>query len=221
KEIVFVRDIFTPKKQAYVLYTNNNLQKWYDLNTSSGHTRFPVLNSNMNVKGVVTSKDVIGKASTAKIDKVMTKHPHVVQLKTSLAYVAHMMIWEGIEMVPVVDKSNEFQGLVSRNDVIKALQQTQRQPQLGETIEEIATRSMEAVDSETNVYKTKITPQMTNRLGTLSNGVFTILFTEASKRLLLFMKKGDLVIENISIYFMKPVQIDSVLYIYPKLLETG
>src|SRR5699024_9900640 len=132
-----------------------------------------------------------------------------------------MMIWEGIEMVPVVDNSNEFQGLVSRNDVIKALQQTQRQPQIGETIEEIATRSMEVVDSETNVYKTKVTPQMTNQLGTLSNGVFTILFMEASKRLLLFMKKGDLVIENISIYFIKHVQIDSVLYIYPKLMETG
>src|SRR5699024_1815162 len=194
---------------------------WYDLNERSGHTRFPVLNANMRVKGMVTSKDVIGKASAMKIDKVMTKHPHVVQLKTSLAYVAHMMIWEGIEMVPVVDTSNEFQGLVSRNDVIKALQQTQRQPQVGETIEEIATRSMEVVEGDEHVYRTKVTPQMTNQLGTLSNGVFTVLFTEASKRLLLFMKKGDLVIENISVYFMKPVPIDSILLIYPKLLETG
>src|SRR5699024_8293532 len=221
KEIVFVRDIFTSKEEAYVLYTNDILQKWYELNEYSGHTRFPVLTTNSRVKGIVTSKDIIGKKTITKVEKVMTKNPHAVQLKTSLAYVAHMMIWEGIEIVPVVNASNQFQGLVSRKDVIKALQQTQRQPQVGETIEEIATRSMEVAEGETTVYQTRVTPQMTNQLGTLSNGVLTVLFTESSKRLLLYLKKDDLVIESISVYFMKPVPIDSILLIYPRLLEAG
>src|SRR5699024_3453245 len=109
KEIVFVRDIFTSKEEAYVLYTNDILQKWYELNEYSGHTRFPVLTTNSRVKGIVTSKDIIGKKTITKVEKVMTKNPHAVQLKTSLAYVAHMMIWEGIEIVPVVNASNQFQ----------------------------------------------------------------------------------------------------------------
>ncbi|HLR02440.1 MAG TPA: DRTGG domain-containing protein [Virgibacillus sp.] len=221
KEIVFVRDIFTPRERAYALYAKDTLYRWYELNEQSSHTRFPVLDNSMRVKGIVTSKDIIGRKPDTQVAKVMTKNPHVVPLQTSLAYVAHMMIWEGIEIVPVVNKSNQFQGLVSRNDVIKALQQTQRQPQVGETIEEIVTRSMEVVEGETCVYRSRVTPQMTNQLGTLSSGVFTVLFTEASKRLLLYIKKGDLVVENISVYFMKPVPIDSLLLIYPHLLEAG
>lgn len=221
KEIVFVRDIFTPKEAAYVLFTDDIIKKWYEMNETSGHTRFPVLNGNMRVKGIITSKDLIGKDKNLKLDKAMTKNPFFVQLKTSLAYVAHMMIWEGIEIAPVVDSSHYLEGIVSRQDVIKALQQAQKQPQIGETIDEIATRSMEVAENEKNVFKTKVTPQMTNQLGTLSNGVFTVLLTEASRRLLLRVKKGDLVVENLSIYFMKPVSIDSELFIYPQLLEAG
>lgn len=221
KEIVFVRDIFTPKEASYVLFTNDPIEKWHTLNKSSGHTRFPVLDNDMRVKGIMTSKDIIGHDKNIKADRVMTKQPYFVDLQTSLAYVAHMMIWEGIEMVPVVDTSNHFCGIVSRKDVIEALQQAQRQPQTGETIDEIATRSMETVDSEKSVFRTSVTPQMTNQLGTLSNGVFTVIMTEASRRLLSHIKKGNLVVENVSIYFMRPVPIESELFIYPRLLEAG
>ncbi len=62
---------------------------------------------------------------------------------------------------------------------------------------------------------------MTNHLGTLSYGVFTTIVTEAATRALRLHKRGDLVVENITIYFIKPVQIDSVIDIKPKLLEIG
>lgn len=221
KEIVVVDDIFTPVEETFYLQTKDVLEKWYSFNEQSTHTRFPVVDDKQRVVGMVTSKDVIGKDMKTVVEKIMTKRPHVVQSKTSLAYVAHMMVWEGIEVMAVVDQSNILQGIVSRQDVLKALQQIQRQPQVGETIDDIISRNLETLDAEQTIFQTDITPQMTNQLGTLSNGVFTSLLTEASSRLLSQVKKGDLVIENITIYFMKPVQIDSKIIIKPNLLEVG
>ncbi|ASN05002.1 DRTGG domain-containing protein [Virgibacillus necropolis] len=221
KEIVVVDDICTPVEHAYYLDSKDLLEKWYTLNDLSTHSRFPVVDEKLRVMGMVTSKDIIGKNGQTPIEKVMTKRPHVVQTKTSLAYVAHMMVWEGIEVMPVVDQSNKLLGVVSRQDVLKALQQIQRQPQVGETIDDIIGRNLESLDTEQTIFQANITPQMTNQLGTLSNGVFTSLISEASSRLLLQAKKSDLVVENITVYFMKPVQIDSKIIIKPKLLEVG
>ncbi|TQS76258.1 CBS domain-containing protein [Ornithinibacillus gellani] len=221
KEIVFVGDIFTPFQQTYYLRKNDHVRAWYELNADSKHTRYPVIDDHNRIVGMVTSKDIIGVREDAIIDSIMTKNPLVVQQKTSLAYVAHMMVWEGIELVPVVDQSNTLRGVISRQDVIKALQQIQRQPQIGDTIDDIVASNMKVEDGEETVYRTKVIPQMTNQLGTLSNGVFTALITEASSRLLLYLNKGDFVVENLTIYFIKPVPIDSQLVIKPVLLEAG
>ena len=50
-----------------------------------------------------------------------------------------MMVWEGIELLPVVEEGNKLQGIISRQDVLQALQMIQRQPQVGETIDDIVT----------------------------------------------------------------------------------
>ncbi|SHF78588.1 DRTGG domain-containing protein [Ornithinibacillus halophilus] len=221
KEIVFVGDIATPVEEARYLNTGDWVTDWYQLNEESTHTRFPVLDEQQRVVGIVTSRDIIDKARDLPIEKVMTKTPIVVQEKTSLAYIAHMMVWEGIEVVPVVNQSQVLQGVVSRQDVLKALQQIQRQPQIGETIDDIVSSNMEEVEGEETAYEAKVIPQMTNQLGTLSNGVFTSLVTEASNRLLQKLKKGELVVENLTVYFLKPVPIDSVVQVKPSLLEAG
>ncbi|SET44908.1 Predicted transcriptional regulator containing CBS domains [Oceanobacillus limi] len=221
KEIVFVGDIFTPSDEAFSLTAKDTVKRWYELNEQSKHTRFPVLDDKQRVIGIVTSKDIIGRESDLLIEKVMTKNPIVVQSKTSLAYVAHMMVWEGIEVVPVVDQSSVLQGVVSRQDVIKALQQIQRQPQIGETIDDIVSSNMIELEDEAPTYQAKVIPQMTNQLGTLSNGVFTSLVSEASSRMLAHVKKGELVVENLTVYFIKPVPIDSYVILKPKLLEAG
>lgn len=221
KDIIFVGDIFTPFEDVHFLYTDDTVRRWYMLNTDSTHTRFPVVNHSRRVSGVVTSKDVVGQDEDTRIEKIMTRSPLVVQEKTSLAYVAHMMVWEGIEVVPVVDPTEKLLGIVSRQDVLKALQQMQRQPQVGETIDDIVSSNLTAVEGKSTVFKTEVIPQMTDSLGTLSNGVFTSLITEASRRLLLMKNKCEMVAENITIYYIEPVQIDSKVTIHPRLLEAG
>jgi predicted transcriptional regulator len=224
KEIVLVEDILTPLDDTVFLKNTDTIEKWHKYNHETGHGRFPVVDSQMKVVGIITSKDVMGRENSLPIDKLMTKQPMTVNEKTSVASASHMMVWEGIEVLPVVNQSNKLQGIISRQDVLKALQMIGRQPQVGETIEDIITNQFEEITSEVKgevVYRCGVTPQMTNYLGTISYGVFTTIVTEAANRVLRSYKKGDLVVENITIYFIRPVQIDSMIDIKPKVLEVG
>lgn len=220
KEIIIVDDIYTPLDETYILNEGDTIEKWYQLNNQTKHSRYPVIDDDKRVVGIVTSKDIIGKPENLKIDKVMTKQPISVQTTTSLASAAHTMVWQGIELLPVVDEQNIFQGVITRQDVIKGLQNNQRQPQIGETIDDIVQKQLH-YDSDLFTFTTEVTPQMTNQLGSLSYGVFASLITEVVNQILKQQKTGDMVIENISIYYMKPVQIGSHLTIVPQILELG
>jgi len=222
KEIVLVEDILTPKTETVSLHTSDKVEKWYEHNTETGHGRYPVVDNQSKVVGMVTAKDIMGQDPNTLIEKVMTKQPMTVNGKTSVASVSHMMVWEGIEMLPVVDQSNRLQGIISRQDVLKAMQMIGRQPQVGETIDDIVTNQFVDISADGEaIYQCEVTPQMTNHLGTISYGVFTTIVTEAASRVLKSFKKGDLVIENMTVYFMRPVQIDSLMEIHPRVLEVG
>ncbi len=222
KEIVLVGDILTPVDQTVSLFVKDTVNDWLEKNRQTLHSRFPVLDHQQKVQGMVTAKDIMGQEKNTAIEKVMTKNPLTVNEKTSVASAAHMMIWEGIELLPVVDEQNRIQGIISRQDVLKALQMTQRQPQVGETINDTIANQLDLSGSKgEEVYKFEVTPQMTNQLGTISYGVFTALVTEAANQAMRSQKKGDIVIENITIYFIKPVQMESLLEIHPKVLEVG
>lgn len=224
KEIVLVEDILTSINDTIYLKTTDTIEVWHEKNRETRHSRFPVVDHQMKVQGMVTSKDVMGIADTTSIEKIMTKNPMTVTGKTSVASCAHSMVWEGIEVLPVVDDNNRLEGIISRQDVLKALQMIQRQPQVGETIDDIVTNQLVVTKGKTkneDVLRCEVSPQMTNSIGTISYGVFTTIVTEAANGVLRGYKKGDLVVENMTIYFLKPVQMDSVLEIYPKVLEVG
>ncbi|MGM0843960.1 MAG: DRTGG domain-containing protein [Bacillota bacterium] len=224
KDIVLVEDILTTEDQTAFLHVGDTLEDWYEKNQSTFHSRFPVIDRNRKVHGMATSKDVMGQEKSVLIEKVMTKKPITVRANTSVASAAHTMIWEGIEVLPVVDDQNRLQGIISRQDVLKAMQMIQRQPQVGETIDDNITSNMSTTDTKDSVethYKFPVTPQMTNGLGTMSYGVLTTLVTEAANRALKYYKKGDLVVENMTVYFIRPVQMESVIDIRPKVLDIG
>jgi predicted transcriptional regulator len=224
KEIVLVEDILTSIEKTIYLTSHDTVAKWHDYNVKTGHSRYPVVDAHFKVLGMVTSKDIIGHDHTVSIEKIMTKHPMTVNEKTSVASASHMMVWEGIEVLPVVNQYNKLQGIISRQDVLKALQMIGRQPQVGETIDDLVTNQFIDVSKDMkneDIYKCEVTPQMTNYLGTISYGVFTTIVTEAANRVLRSYKKVDLVVDNITIYFIKPVQIDSTIEIRPKVLEAG
>lgn len=224
KEILLVEDIVIPIDKTYYLRRTDTIANWMGLNSRSSHTRFPVIDDNFKLEGIVTSKDIINQDMKRPIEKVMTKNPISVAPKTSVASASHIMIWEGIELLPVVDDQNKLIGIISRQDVLKALQTNQRQPHVAETIDNIISNHLHNGESKNKVesnYSFEISPQMTNHHGTISYGVFTSIIIEAANRAFRSIKKGELLMENITIYFLKPVQIDNTIEVHPKVLEIG
>src|SRR5699024_10900035 len=137
----------------------------------TSHRGFPVINDARNVIGMVTAKGVDSEDEALSVDKIMAKKPITIHAETSLAYVADLMVWEGIELIRVVGSAHDLQGLVSRQDVLKALNEVQRQPQVGETIHDLSSQGLKTVEGKPTVFETDVTPQMTNQIGTLSYGV--------------------------------------------------
>lgn len=222
KEIVLASDILIPISKTYFLHATDRIEKWHEYNQKTNHSRYPVVDDNLRVVGVVTSKDIIGMDKHLLIEKVMSKSPITVNEKTSVASCAHMMIWEGIELLPVINQSHKLLGILTRQDVLKSLQMIQKQPQVGETFDDLITAGLTEIKESHDVkYRCEVTPQMTNYLGTVSYGVITTLVTESASRALRKVKKGDLVVENITFYFIKPVQIEHTIEIVPKVLEVS
>jgi predicted transcriptional regulator len=222
KEILMVEDVIKTSNRPVYLRADDTISRFHELLRETSHSRYPVTDDKDRVVGMVTAKDVMGFPPDEKIEKVMTKNPITVNLKTSLASAAHEMVWEGIELLPVVDDYRKIIGVISREDVIKSLHYMQKQPQVGETIQELSFRgfSEEGTNGET-VFSGQITPQMTDSLGMLSTGVCTTLMTEAAIRALRRKRRGDLTIQNVTLYFLKPVQIESHVKIQPRILDLG
>ncbi|PRX40993.1 putative transcriptional regulator [Planifilum fimeticola] len=223
KEILLVEDVIARDHKPVYLKVDDPVARFHEKVKETGHSRYPVVDDGGKVQGMVTAKDVVGHDSTERIERVMTRNPITVTPKTSLASAAHEMVWEGIELLPVVNDQRRLLGVISRQDVIKSLQYMQKQPQVGETINDIIFRGFEEVREKngTLVFRGKVTPQMSDSLGTLSIGVLTGLMTEAAIRILRRHRRGDLVTENLTIYSLKPVQLESEVELIPRVLEMG
>ncbi|MGG1519639.1 DRTGG domain-containing protein [Paenibacillus oryzisoli] len=223
KKIMLVEDILASGVTISALKANSTLKDWQRLSEDTGYSRFPVVDEWNRIIGVVTSKDMVGAHTLQTVDKLMTRNPLTVTPQTSVASAAHMMVWEGIELLPVVDGNRKILGVLNRSDVLKAMQYIQKQPQNGETFEDLIWSGLEEVRDEkgTLQFHGVITPQMTNHLGTVSEGVLTTLMTQAAYRIVQEFKKGDLVMDNMSTYFLKPLQIDAKIEIKPTIIEVS
>ncbi|WP_414042725.1 DRTGG domain-containing protein [Macrococcus sp. EM39E] len=218
KEVLTAQDILIKLDETSYLKETDSIHDWHALSESSKHTRFPVLDANNKLSGMVTSKDIFNQNPSEKIKKVMTKSPVTVNLNTTVASCAHIMIWESIELLPVVSRYNNLIGIVSREDVLKAMQSADRQPHMGDTFNDQVLKKMKFNNDQISV---QITPQMSNQYGSLSKSVFLAIIEESVKFHMKRSIRGDVLIDSINIFFIRTVQIDSVLDVEVKLLDMG
>ena len=223
KEVVIVEDILVPIEKTYYLNETYTIADLLRLNDESGHGHFPVVDAQGKVSGVITSKDIIGQVPTEPIFNVMTRNPITVGEKVTVAAAARILIWEGIDFLPVVNDDYELRGVVSRQDVLKALHLDQKQPQNSETIEDITLANFSEHTDENGilVYECGLSPQMSSALGTLSIGVCTTIIMEAVSRCIHQKRRGTYKIENTVIYYLKPIEIEGILTIQPNILSLG
>ncbi|WP_318614226.1 DRTGG domain-containing protein [Sporosarcina sp. YIM B06819] len=219
KEILLVEDILTPLPETITLSTKDKVFHFNEVNRKTSHSGYPVIEKGGKLVGIITSRDAIGKSEDELIEKVMTRHPITVTGKTSVASAGHSMIWEGIDLMPVVTDAGMLAGIISRQDVLKAFQMTHRQPQQGETIDDIVKTQMKTSTDQQMTVEFTVIPQMTNQFGSLSYGALTTLLTEAGNRAIKMRKRGESVPENMTLYFIKHVQLGSIVVVEPRILH--
>ncbi|GMA53017.1 hypothetical protein GCM10025857_43740 [Alicyclobacillus contaminans] len=81
KDILLVGDIYMPLEKTRYLTTADSIKDYRALSEESQHSRYPVVNKNMRVVGIITAKDVLGKSDAQLIERVMTKEPRMVKKK--------------------------------------------------------------------------------------------------------------------------------------------
>jgi predicted transcriptional regulator len=145
KDVVRVRDVMV--KNPYYLDERATVGDWRKLVRATRHSRFPVVNGDGEVIGIVTTNDVADLKDEVSIREVMTKDPITVGPETPVAHAAHLMVWEGIELIPVVE-DKKLLGVISRQDAIKAFRSLSLQPQIAETVDSL-------IMDHFNVFKTE------------------------------------------------------------------
>lgn len=219
KEIVRIETIYTPIEETYFLNKDHSVFDYRLLNQKSQHQRFPVVHSGKRLVGIVTAKDVLGKEDPISIEKVMTKNPAYAKKHMSVASIGHTMIWDGLEIMPVVSDDMTLIGVVSRQDIMKAMQSIQKQPQSGDTIADQINRLIVEDENELDHYSFSVSPQTTDSMGTISFGVLSEVVTETVYNYLAKHKKKNLVVEQMNLHYFNMIQIGNELTIKPAIFD--
>lgn len=218
KEILVVEDIVKPINELSVLFDYMKINDYKKLANDTGHTRFPIVNEDFKLVGIVTSREIINMNEEDELGKIMTRNPLSVKLTNTVASCAHMMIWEGIELLPVTNNNKKAIGVINRQDVLKSMQLLGRQPQIGDTInDQIANH----ITINSNGINVDVSPLVTNHYGTLSKAVFVGIIEETIRHEMRKYKKGNVMIENLNIVYIKTVPIESSIDVHYEMLDVG
>lgn len=216
KELLLVEDIMV--RDVKYLNQDATVGDWYKLSQSTGHSRFPVVDQDFNVIGIVTAVDVAGADQDVIIDQVMNRNTFTVGRDDSVTHISRKMVWEGYEVTAVVD-NGKLIGIVSLQDVLEALQQIQKQPQFGETVDNLVLSGFRYVDNtECLTIKGEITQFMANEFGSASCGNLVTLMNTAGYIALRKKYRLDAITENFSFYQLYPVPVGTEISISAKLL---
>lgn len=220
KEIITVEDVM--ETNHLYLKGTDTISTWRNLMTQTNRERYPVVDDNMKLIGMVTLRDLQGHDDeNEEIHKVMSRQPISVTPKTTVAYAAHIMGWDGIKLCPVIDKK-KLVGVLSIGDVIKAMEFSLRQPQVSETIEDLILNNFEyELEGDRLHFKGQIIPQMLDPVGTASWSSLNMLLSTMGIMALRKNNNINISVDSIMAYFMKPVQMGSDIDIYTEVLDKG
>jgi predicted transcriptional regulator len=223
RKIMIIADLLEPSSRSGLLKQSAQVADFVRLSAETGSSRFPVTDEWNRVVGMITSKDVTSSSSNQTLDKLMTRRPMTVTLNTPVASAAHRMVSEGIELMPVVDRQRKLVGTISRDEVLRAMQYTNRPAHLGETFDALMWGGFaEQRDSGGRLTFTGLaTPQMSGSLGTISEGIMAALMQQAATRSIEDLRKKKHVIDNMTTYFLRTVPIDAVISIIPNIIEAS
>lgn len=217
KEILLIENIYTKMEDTDYLLSGSTVYDYKVIEKQHSHSRFPVVNGQNRVIGIVTARDIIGREDNTIIDTIMTKNPNVAKAYNSVASIAHSMIWEGYELLPVVSDDLTLQGIVSRQDIMKALQSQYRHPHLKDTISDQIKELI--YDVGNGQYAFTVTPQMTNSLGTISYGALTEIIADVCQMIVSSETNRNITIDQLQLHYFKMITLESEVLVNTKIFD--
>ncbi|WP_296971847.1 DRTGG domain-containing protein [Tepidanaerobacter sp. EBM-38] len=219
KEVVRVKDAMV--KEPDYLTIDATVGDWRNMYKKTQHSKFPVVDKDMKVCGIVTTNDISSLRDDVLIKDVMSKDPIVLTKDTPVAHAARLMGWEGIKLIPVVE-DKRLVGILTRKDAIKALQHLSFQPQIGETADSIVMSRFSMSKTEDGVkLQGKTDPVMLNPYGVASSGALMTVIANAGFEAFRAQKRLETVLDSFTVYFSKPVQLEQEIEIEAKIIDIG
>ncbi|AMC01264.1 DRTGG domain protein [Aerococcus viridans ATCC 11563 = CCUG 4311] len=225
KDILLVEDIYIPLEQTQFLYTDDTITAYRQLSENSGHTRFPICERDGKLAGILTAKDILDFAPDTRLAKAMTSTPISAKKPMSVASITHMMIWDGLEILPVVDEEDYLQGILSRQDVLRTLQYTQQTEQSENRIEMLLADKLKFVAQNEDMTKARYRflsdVSLTNDFGALSNALQHSIIQLSVKQFVKKMQDKSIVVDKVSAYYLKLVPLQSTIDIVLEFLDVS
>lgn len=225
KDILLVEDIYIPLEQTQFLYTDERIVDYRKLSEESGHTRFPVCERDGHLAGIITAKDILDFDPNTPLSKPMTPTPISAKKPMSVASITHMMIWDGLEILPVVDEDEYLQGILSRQDVLRTLQYTQQTEQSENRIEMLLADKLKFVDQSEDLtsarYRFLSDVSLTDDFGAMSNALQNGIIQLALKQFVKKTQNKAIVVDKVSAYHLKLVPLQSTIDIVLEFLDVS
>ena len=176
--IPYVKDII--QKETYHLTVRDPIHDYIRLSERSGHEKFPVVDEKMVVQGIITPKETLGREESDRVGEVLRKVNLSVTPKTTVSYVAHIMDWENLPLCPVTE-DGVLVGVITRTDILKALQERHMKPMETDTMEDKIIRHLTVEKREGKFYYSGVvTAEFLDPLGNASRGLLSMLMSKTA-----------------------------------------
>lgn len=176
--IPYVKDII--QKETYHLTMKDTIHEYIRLSERSGHEKFPVVDDKMVVQGIITPKETLGREDSDRVGSVLRRVNLSITPKTTVSYVAHIMDWENLPLCPVTEEG-VLVGVITRTDILKALQERHMKPMETDTMEDKIIRNLTVEKRDGKFYYSGIvTAEFLDPLGNASRGLLSMLMSKTA-----------------------------------------
>ena len=212
-DIMKVEQVYRSAHDYGFLKERDTVKDYLALVRKNRFSRYPVVNEDKSLVGVVTMRDAGHMPPETPLSKVMSRQLYTTELQASLANVSRQMIVDDFEMVPVIRPSKRLLGVVTRRDLMEQMNQEQ-----DSNLPTFSDQISHKLDLEDGIYSFLVEPFMLETNGTLASGVLTEMLTAATHS---FMKSEGktLLIEQLLLYYLAAVQLDDLILMEPKLIR--
>lgn len=221
QDLVRIADIM--KRNMVTMHPYDTVADWHELTLKSGHSNFPVVNGENKLMGLVTAVAVTGMSSNMPISEVMDTEMLTARPDSLVSHISRLLVWEDCDMIPVVDEDELLVGVVNRQDIIQALQQTQKQPQFGETVDNLTLSGFklgESTEENTVSIVGNITQFMMNETNVASSGAMTMIISNASTIAARKLHRLQTVVDEMHLICLQPVACNEQITVTVELLQT-